>query len=393
MNVYYLGFIPNWEFNSDALSILQSTTEIFEDLAETYNILWEELIFNESSWWIAILLTSGVVALLAVISVIYEAFQQQTIEDNTWKIKLIAMALLFSLAFGNNGLLMRQTLQVGRGFEVFAITRMGQIQLVDLTISEALDNVGASSAVATTISRLQNECQDAQGDEKAQCYTDLVPRVEEIVEEARANLPPGSGAIRYAQDWLDFAQTVAERVTTGNISDAAVLVAQSAILNEPVMLIFRAALAFLQSALAMGLEVAALIHAALLPYVVAFIFTNIGEDLLKKWVLGWLGIFLIKFCYLIAIGIGAYAVTFAQAEITAGTTLLIYMAIVAPTLAYSASRLGGAQVAQVAATRTTAAANTTVNALTSVTSAAVTGGSSAAAQNLIGQVTRNQPRY
>ena len=69
------------------------------------------------------------------------------------------------------------------------------------------------------------------------------------------------------------------------------------------------------------------------------------------------------------------------------------MAIVAPTLAYSASRLGGAQVAQVAATRTTAAANTTVNALTSVTSAAVTGGSSAAAQNLIGQVTRNQPRY
>ncbi len=373
-----LAELPDYG-SDDALQILQNYSFISNKLGESFQTLWDEVIFDtNSSYWRAVVAGALDFALLGVFLYAWNGFKA----DNDNRQKLIvdgmAMILILALFLGGNGVLTSRVLAVTRAFDLNLNRTLAQTQVLDLTIADALKNISLSNTLQDKVNELLDECTGLQGEEGIECLERQIPEIEKIVELAEAEDPiANSPAGKYARGVLGYLQNLAANAVAGDGLKVASQLANTIFFGNPVMMgIIKLVFGGIQLAFNFALEVASILHALLLPLVIGTIFTPIGPKYVDTWIQGYVQIVSIKFLYIALIGLTAEAIVISEAQYATGTAFMIFSSVMGPMVAFLMAKGGGAHLAKfISSSATSALSNAVQGAATVATGGAGGAGS------------------
>ena len=380
----------SYNLDSGATGILNRTQFIFDLVNQTWTEIWDQTILDgESFWWLGLITIATQISLIFIISVGFAAFRETDFVRRQEIIyRTLGLALAMVIAFGDNGLLMRTFIGTQRAFETSMVQIMGEIQVSGMRIGEAIDNVSLANVYKAEVDDILQDCRNKGGDAISRCLTDAVPQVEEIVETYGSELPAEHWLVSAVSQIVEFVATARDEDVGAAVGDALGDALGAISLNGPGFTILQSFLAALQTALAMTLEIASLLHASLLPLTVAILFSPWGEPLLQRWLQGGAVLFLIKISYISVIGMAAIALTLSGAEVFAGVPFLFIVSLTGPSLCFYMARGSAVDLANRLSQQTIGAANRVFAAGAQVAGAAATGGGSALARGVITNVLR-----
>ena len=382
-----LAEIPDYGVDN-ALQILQNYSFISNKLGESFQTLWDNIIFDTtSSYWQAVVAGALDFSLLGLIFYAWNGFKI----DNDKRQKIVidgaVMVLILAILLGGNGLLTSKILAVTRSFDVSLSRTLATTQVLDLTIADALKNISLSQTSQDQVNRLLAECQVLQGDEAIECLEKQIPEVEKIVTLAEAQDPLlNNPAAKYAKGMLGYIKGIVTNSAQGDALKVAARLSNNLFFGNPVIMgIVKLVFGGIQLAFNFALEVASILHALLLPLVIGIIFTPIGPKYVETWVQGYIQLVLIKFLYIALIGLTAEAIVLSEAQFATGMAFLIFSSVLGPMVAFYMAQGGGAQLAKFAAARTISALSNTVQAGASLATAGAGGMGSMLGKSLAGK--------
>ena len=176
-----LAEIPDYKAG-EALEILKNSSTIANELGESFQTLWDGIIFNtDSSFWIAVVSGALDFALIGLVIFAWNSFK--TDNDNRQKIMLegLIMVTILSILLGGNGAFTSKILAVTHGFDVRLNRALAKTQVLDLTIAQSLENISLSNASKDKVDALIDECTALQGDEKIKCLEKQIVEIEKVV--------------------------------------------------------------------------------------------------------------------------------------------------------------------------------------------------------------------
>ena len=177
-----LAEIPDYKAG-EALEILKNSSTIAAELGESFQTLWDGIIFNtDSSFWIAVVSGALDFALIGLVIFAWNSFK--TDNDNRQKIMLegLIMVTILSILLGGNGAFTSNILAVTHGFDVRLNRALAKTQVLDLTIAQSLENISLSNASKDKVDALIDECTALQGDEKIKCLEKQIVEIEKMVK-------------------------------------------------------------------------------------------------------------------------------------------------------------------------------------------------------------------
>ena len=357
-----LAEIPDYKAG-EALEILKNSSTIANELGESFQTLWDGIIFNtDSSFWIAVVSGALDFALIGLVIFAWNSFK--TDNDNRQKIMLegLIMVTILSILLGGNGAFTSKILAVTHGFDVRLNRALAKTQVLDLTIAQSLENISLSNASKDKVDALIDECTALQGDEKIKCLEKQIVEIEKVVAWAEANDPiANSPAAKYAKGVLSSIKTVIGLAVDGEPFKALATSINSSLFDSfGIMGVIKLIFAGVQLAFNFALEVASILHALLLPLVIGVMFTSIGAKYIETWIQGYIQIVSIKFLYTALIGLTAEAIVRSQTQFATGMPFLIFSSVLGPCVAFYMAKGGGANLAQKAASATQGAMSSAV---------------------------------
>lgn len=359
-NITTFAEIPDYGANH-ALDILQNYSYISNKLGESFQTLWDGIIFDiESSYWRAVISGALDFALLGIFLFAWNGFKSEN--DNRQKLIVegLAMITILAILLGGNGFFTSQILTVTHSFDVNLNRTLAKTQVLDLSIADALKDIALSQASQDKVNKLLAECQVLQGNESLACLEKQIPEIEEIVNQAELQDPiSNSPAGKYARGVLDYLKDLA--------SNAASLAVNNVFFGNPfIMGAIKLVFGGIQLAFNFALETASILHALLLPLVISTIFTPLGPKYTETWIQGYVQIVSIKFLYIALIGLTAQAIVVSQAQFATGIAFLIFSSVMGPMVAFLMAKGGGANLAKFVASSTTSALSNTVQGATTL---------------------------
>ncbi|MEY2833700.1 MAG: hypothetical protein RLZZ574_2959, partial [Cyanobacteriota bacterium] len=184
-----LAEIPDYGVD-DALQILQNNSFISNKLGESFQSLWDSVIFDtNSSYWRAVVAGALDFALLGLILYAWQGMKSEN--DNRQKIitEGIAMTMIMVILLGGNGAMASSILGITRSLDVGLTRTLAKTQVLDLSIASALKNISLSNTAQDRVNKLLDECNGIQGQEGIECLEKQVAEIEEIVRWAEENDP------------------------------------------------------------------------------------------------------------------------------------------------------------------------------------------------------------
>ena len=357
-----LAEIPDYAVG-DALDILQNHSFISNQLAESFQTVWDGIIFNtNSSFWKAVIAGGLDFALLGMILYAWSGFKVEENKRQQYTIDGIVMVIILSILLGGNGLLTSNILQITHSFDQNLTRTLANTQILDLTIADSLKNISLSNNARDEVDRLLAECNELTGDEALQCMEQQVPEIQKIADAAEANDPiANSPAAKYAKGILSYLQELGTNVVNGDGLKVAAQLTNTVFTGNPVMMaVIKVVFGGIQLAFNFALEVAGILHALLLPLVIAVVFTPVGSKYVETWIKGYVQLVLIKFLYIAVIGLAAEAIVRSEAQYATGVGFLIFSSVMGPALAFYMAKGGGADLAKFVSSKVTSAMSNAV---------------------------------
>ena len=357
-----LAEIPDYAVG-DALDILQNHSYISNQLAESFQTVWNGVIFNtNSSFWKAVIAGGLDFALLGMILYAWEGFKVEENKRQPYTINGIVMVIILSILLGGNGLLTSNILRITHSFDQNLTRTLANTQILDLTIADSLKNISLSNNARDEVDRLLAECNELTGDEALQCMEQQVPEIQKIADAAEANDPiTNSPAAKYAKSILSYLQELGTNVVNGDGLKVAAGLTNTLFTGNPIMMaVIKVVFGGIQLAFNFALEVAGILHALLLPLVIAVVFTPIGSKYVETWIKGYVQLVLIKFLYIAVIGLAAEAIVRSEAQYATGVGFLIFSSVMGPALAFYMAKGGGADIAKFVSSKVTSAMSNAV---------------------------------
>jgi hypothetical protein len=388
MHHYYLFGLDS--FTDDAFSILKTAQGVNAELAKSWSVLWDELIFNiNSSWWRGLIISAFNIALIGVLMFAFNEFKHAG-EEGRQKILIqsVCLALIMGLILGGNGVILFNILRITKGFETKLVSGLAEVQIHDVKLKDALQNVSLSNSAKEKVDAALASCDNSVGDAYAACIKSKEAEIQAIVEEAEKNILTNNVAAKYARGVLDYIKDLGSDVASGDVLSAVGKISNTIVGNTPIFWILQIFLAAVQVAFSMALEIASLLHASALPFVIAFLFTPWATKFMESWISGWIQIVAIKFFYTSIIGIAAYALIYSEGQFTTALPFLFLVSIAGPTLALMLAKGGGAQLAGSLSNTTVGMATGAIKTAASAGAAYATGGGSMLGKNLVRQISR-----
>jgi ribosomal protein L22 len=367
-NITTFAEIPDYGANH-ALDILQNYSYISNKLGESFQTLWDGIIFDiESSYWRAVISGALDFALLGIFLFAWNGFKSEN--DNRQKLIVegFAMITILGILLGGNGFFTSQILAVTHSFDINLNRTLAKTQVLDLSIADALKDIALSQASQDKVNKLLAECQVLQANESLACLEKQIPEIEEIVKQAELQDPiANSPAGKYARGVLDYLKDLASNAASGNGLKAASIAVNNVFFGNPfIMGAIKLVFGGIQLAFNFALETASILHALLLPLVISTIFTPLGSKYTETWIQGYVQIVSIKFLYIALIGLTAQAIVVSQAQFATGIAFLIFSSVMGPMVAFLMAKGGGANLAKFVASSTTSALFNTVQGATTL---------------------------
>lgn len=360
--ISFLAEIPDYAVG-DALDILQSHSFISNKLAESFQTIWDGIIFDtNSSFWKAVIAGGLDFALLGMILYAWDGFKVENEKRNSYIINGVVMVMILSILLGGNGFLTSNILKITHGFDQNLTRTLANTQVLDLTIADSLKNISLSNNSRDEVDRLLGECNELTGDEALQCMEKQVPEIQKIANAAELNDPLlNNPASKYAKGVLSFLQELGANVVSGDALKVTAQLTNRLFTGNPVMMaVIKVVFGGIQLAFNFALEVAGILHALLLPLVIAVVFTPIGSKYVETWIKGYVQLVLIKFLYIAVIGLTAEAIVRSEAQYATGVPFLIFSSVMGPALAFYMAKGGGAKLAEFVSSKVTSAMSNVV---------------------------------
>lgn len=367
-NITTFAEIPDYGANH-ALDILQNYSYISNKLGESFQTLWDGIIFDtESSYWRAVISGALDFALLGIFLFAWNGFKSENDHRQKLIVEGFAMITILGILLGGNGFFTSQILAVTHSFDVNLNRTLAKTQVLDLSIADALKDIALSQASQDKVNKLLAECQVLQANESLACLEKQIPEIEEIVKQAELQDPiANSPAGKYARGVLDYLKDLASNAASGNGLKAASLAVNNVFFGNPfIMGAIKLVFGGIQLAFNFALETASILHALLLPLVISTIFTPLGPKYTETWIQGYVQIVSIKFLYIALIGLTAQAIVVSEAQFATGIAFLIFSSVMGPMVAFLMAKGGGANLAKFVASSTTSALSNTVQGATTL---------------------------
>lgn len=367
-NITTFAEIPDYGANH-ALDILQNYSYISNKLGESFQTLWDGIIFDtESSYWRAVISGALDFALLGIFLFAWNGFKSENDHRQKLIVEGLAMITILGILLGGNGFFTSQILAVTHSFDVNLNRTLAKTQVLDLSIADALKDIALSQASQDKVNKLLAECQVLQANESLACLEKQIPEIEEIVKQAELQDPiANSPAGKYARGVLDYLKDLASNAASGNGLKAASLAVNNVFFGNPfIMGAIKLVFGGIQLAFNFALETASILHALLLPLVISTIFTPLGPKYTETWIQGYVQIVSIKFLYIALIGLTAQAIVVSEAQFATGIAFLIFSSVMGPMVAFLMAKGGGANLAKFVASSTTSALSNTVQGATTL---------------------------
>ena len=380
-----LGEIPDYGVD-DALQILQNNSFISNKLAESFQTLWDNVIFDTtSSYWRATVAGALDFALLGLILFAWHGFTSEKAKEKIIT-EGVAMTLIMVILLGGNGFLTSKILGVTRAFDINLNRTLAKTQILDLSIADALKNVALSNASQDKVNDLLDECHALQGRESLECLEGQIPEVERIVRWAEANDPLGNHpAAKYAREVLGRLKNLASSAVSGDGFKVAAQLSNTIFFGNPVtMALVKLVFGGIQLAFSFGLEVAGILHALLLPLVIGIIFTPVGTKYLELWLQGYAQLVAVKFLYIGLIGLTAEAIVISEAQFFTGIPFLILTSVLGPIIAFLMAKGGGLRLAETVSSSATSFLSKTVQGGAALATGGASGAGSLVGKSLAG---------
>lgn len=357
-----LAEIPDFAVG-DALDILQNHSFISNKLAESFQTVWDGVIFTTTaSYWRAIIAGGLDFALLGMILYAWEGFKVESDKRNSYIIDGIVMVIILSILLGGNGSLTSNILRITHSFDQNLTRTLANTQILDLTIADSLKNISLSNNARDEVDKLLAECNDLSGNEALLCMEQQIPEIEKIVTAAEQNDPIANNpAAKYAKGVLKYLQDLGTNVVNGDGLKVAAQISNTLFTGSlGIMTVLKVVFGAIQLAFNFALEVAGLLHALLLPLVIAVIFTPIGPKYVETWIQGYVQLVLIKFLYIAVIGLAGSAIVMSEAQLATGPGFLVFSSVMGPALAFYMAKGGGADLAKFVSSQVTNAMSNAV---------------------------------
>lgn len=328
--------------------LIRQGIQISEDVAESWNSLWETAIDPSGGLWGGLVnLALFIVAVSVVIIAIKEAneFQQNASWARLVEVFIWPLIVVFFLAA--NGTVLAQSVLAIRAIGQEQVTSVLDYQLGGATFREALLQLRNNNLAATRVNEIYGSCYNLGEPEFSECIQD--PQKQEQATQELEKIE-NNGSI---QTDLDPARKLLDgilRLTpVGAVTNAQGIVEAGGIkqfLQTEIMDLVMLILYALQWAFVNTLEASLLLTALFAPVALGLSMLPVAGKPIFAWFSGFISLIGMQLGYNIVIGIGATVVTEADAELAADLAFLIFIAIFSPILAVAIAGGGGAALFQ-----------------------------------------------
>ena len=303
--------------------ILQQAIQLSQNTADSWDVLWTDLINSNNELWKALCIFAVILAALSLIFVALkiaaENAKGQTFFSEFSDSMVWSMVVLLFLS--GNGLILSNTVLLLRDVANDQITKVLNIQLASLTMRQALQTVALSASGQDRIEAILAQCQGQSSVDFADCINEQQPYIDEVIQDLESK---NGGILQGLRNW-------ASNLLSG-MSTFVYSISYSVIKS-----IFYA----MQWAFVNILEASLILTASLAPVAVGASLLPIGNRALWAWGIGFMSLFVVQLSYNIIVGIGAVIAVNTDVYIVNELGFLMFLSVFSPGLAILLGAGGG----------------------------------------------------
>ncbi len=255
--------------------------------------------------------------------------------------------LVFVLLFNNGKMLGTITLGL-RNLINDQTTVVLQVQIGEVSMLEALNDVIVSQQAKTLIQQQYAECEAKEGQAQVDCFLEAGKRASAIIDQeyrAKGWFTAGVERLKAHIDAVGQRLAAAEQnKPNSNLSSFVGDLVQESLLATAGQAAAQAILKGFQWAFANILELSMLLTGLIGPIAVAGSIMPLAGRPIWAWLIGFFSLGLAKFSYNIIVGLAATVVVAAEAQSSADIGFLLLISVLAPVLALALAGGGGMAV-------------------------------------------------
>ncbi|MDJ0570872.1 MAG: hypothetical protein QNJ53_17755 [Pleurocapsa sp. MO_192.B19] len=320
--------------NEYAQGILERSNTLTTNTAQSWDRIWDITVNPGEPLWQALV---NIGALIATVSIIYLAVIEgdRLINNPTWRrlITMLRFPLGIVVLLGGNGFFLAGIVRYIRAVAYSILVQVLDFTFAGISISDALQKIQNTSVANARAREIFADCIDKTGLALNDCLTDPAK-----TQQATDLLQALSGANGQTAPLNGNLLTQTGNFLVGNLTGAIAL---------PFLNIITVFLIGFQWAFINGIEVALLLTGLFAPVALGFSMIPSAGPTIFAWLSGYVALFLMQLGYVIIVGLTANILALTeQAGQPISSTItdiafLVFLSIVAPTLAVAIAKAGG----------------------------------------------------
>lgn len=305
--------------------------------AKAWNELWVNIFTQTSGLWLAVNFIASIVVAVSFLGFSLHLIEQVVNRNAIPTLRHYLWLLLAMMLLTNDGKMLADTTITMRNVTGGLTQSIFKIQIADTSIDEAIQDVLVTNDIQDWLKVQYRACEIKTGEAQLKCLEDVSARARDLIDEAESRYGPLAGLARLWERINDFKPAyfgVGDNPMVGILIGSA---AQSTV---------RWVLKGWQWAFSNILELAMIITGIYGPIAVAASTLPLAVRPLWAWFIGYLGLSLALWSYVVIIGLIAQVIVLSQMQEASDIGFLILLGIGAPFLAGALARAGGMAVLQ-----------------------------------------------
>lgn len=319
-----LYFLAQADPETAGLKILESSTNLAKNTANSWNEVWQTVINPDNVLW-GMICQIGI--LIAALSILYLALTQgvEIVQKQDWGglPSMILPPLIIAIFLAGNGGVLADTVSLVRNYAYDQINTVLEIQLMDVGFQEAINKVAASNAARQQIENLYYECTQKTGFELQDCYREKYPIAQQIVADAEEQ----AGVLNALREFTSNLSILSAGESVDLVLDP------GQFLRDRIVPIIRTILWATQWSFVNLLEAAVFLTALMSPIAFGASLIPIQGRPAIGWATGYISLFGVQLSYNVLVGLIATIIVESGGELISDLAFSLFIALFAPTLA------------------------------------------------------------
>ena len=306
--------------------------------SRAWNELWDNIFLKTSGVWTAVLYIASIVVAVSFVGFSVYLLEQVVNRNAIPALRHYLWLIAVMMLLANDGQLLAEITTYMRMFTAYLTRWLFELQLADVSVEEAIQDVLVTTGIQDWLGIQYRACEIKTGSAQIECMKDIGDLARDLIDQAESQYGPLAGLERLwerVNNAFNITDPLGsrERITGLLLGSAA----QSAV---------RWVLKGCQWAFAHLFELAMVVTGLYGPIAVAASTLPLPTRPLWAWFIGYLGVSMALWSYVLIIGLIAQVIVISQMQEASDIGFLILLGIGAPFLAMALAAAGGKAVYQ-----------------------------------------------